>query len=680
MGNTPLREIDTNRSRNTLGNADFADGKPINGLDSETADGDIFQLGCYYGDSGEFRYIGDSEEPVSGLEVLDFLTSGGMRGALNIWFNLNFDANVILKALPKENIRELRMHNTTEFDSTESDRTWTITYIPKKCLEIRDDNKNVYRHFDAMQFAYNNLEGAAEDWLGVEDGKLDENIDVEQFGLKENGKLNDYTQRKYDEILEYLKRDCELTAEIFEEIVDTAESQVDPPIPFGKPYSTGYVAADYIRNRLEHKPGYANVEMQEAAWKTYRGGRFEIMKRGDVGEVYGADINSAYPWVMSELPDPSSLKWGAFGDGRLNAMDMDMVEDADYGFVKIRATTDASRPIQPFAIKNERQGGRVEYPALEDAEIWTLLPIYRFAKREGYFEECDVQEAILGFETPSTNYPYDFFKDLYSRRKTLEERGRDKPAKLLKIVMNSMYGKTCQTNTKYEPVEDGLSLEEMEEMTGTFVTDERGKGYREYQEAGRLFNPFIATYITGLTRLKLHETVVENGLEDDTVMLATDCIMVEADAFEGTDLHERAEKDVDDYRDALGGWDYDYVGEAFVIGSGVYEVETEKGYKRGVRGFKDLFSDENDFETLREAAQNHPEGIPVKNARPVTIGDIMHVNGDLSDVGKFKKTERTLTPDMDGKRRWNDDSPTFGDLLESPEGSEPKVYDGSFRR
>lgn len=698
---TPISEIVTDRARKQLGKPDFAGDTPINGLDTETADGDVFAIGVYYGESGEYR-TDVRDEAIPGLEVLNFLTSKTMKDGINVWFNLNFDANVVLKALPRENLEDIRLHNSTSFEDKKG-RSWDITYIPKKCLRISDENGNSYEHYDASQFTYTSLEGAAEDWLGRDGAKADDEIDVTKFGKAtgvyqegEQPDVNAYTADRLDEIRRYLRIDCKLTAEIFEEIVDTAENELDTPIPFGSPFSTGYVAADYVRNRVEYKPSYHSDEVQSAAWKTYHGGRFEIIKRGNVGEVAGPDINSAYPAVMADLPDPKTLGYKRFGRMGSPEPTLSDLQEADYGFVKARVSTDADRPVQPFAVPNPNEGSRVEYPAINDAEIWVLKDIFEYAEAEGFLVDYDLQEAVLAYETEDTKFPFDFFKDLYAKRKSLEAEGRDKPAKLLKIVMNSMYGKTCQTTVNlkglteavesdsdiFEEIEsDPISPDEIPDLFSP-VTDHRGGAFLEYQTAGRLFNPFLASYITGMTRLKLFKGVVDNNLENDVIMLATDCLMFDKEAFEGTEIHRQAEAEADDYAEALGGWDYDYVGEGFVAGSGVYQVDrTDKDeVKHGLRGFKDFYSDSNDFDTLREAAEMYPAGIPVTTSRPVTMGDILHKGGKLSEIGRFKKTERTLSADIDTKRSWYQDNPDFADLLAGSEPSAPKIFDGDRMR
>ena len=670
MKGVNLDNINIDRATKPLGKPSFADGAPIHGYDTETSDGDVFAIGRYE-DDGTYHDLYDADG-IDSLELMEFITSGCARNSINVWFNLNFDAQVMLKALPRDNLDDLRLYNRTEWQDGNG-KEWSITYIPRKMLEIRTD-KHVYRHFDAQQFTYTSLEGATADWLPGVEGKANEDIDVTQFGD------TDYIKANESRIRHYMRRDCDLTRRIFSKIVTLAE---DLEIPFGKPYSTGYVAADYVRNRMDYKPGWKSDAVQSLAWDAYRGGRFEIAKRGDVGKVYGADINSAYPAVMSELPDPSTLEMGHFGGNGIMPIEDADLRDADYVFVRATITTDADRPFQPFAVKNHAEGGRIEYPALDGREVTVLLDTYLFALDNDFIVESEVHEAALAWETDGTRYPFDFFKSLYTDRKTLEDDGNERPAKLLKIVMNSLYGKTCQTTTNYKEIseyfadaeDEDLTVEELIDNVVITAPDHRGQQYVESEGAGRLFNPFIAAYITGRTRLKLLSSIVENNLEDATVMLATDCIMCEAEAFEASGLYDEAEAEADTYADALGGWDYDYVGDAFVIGSGVYEVEKTDGeLKQAARGFRKLLDNDN---PIRAQAAEQPDGISVVNDRPITMGEQLARGKPLSEVGRFRETTRTVTADMDTKRQWDNDNPDFADLLEGAEGSKPKVLRGS---
>lgn len=687
----PLDEIDTERAKSQLGSPTFAGDTDVNALDFETANGDPFMLAVDRDDGTSQIYPSDgpADTAMSGSEIFGILTNRNFRNCLNFWYNMDFDANAMLKFLPETQLKRLNKTNTARFDPDSRETEYEITYFPGKFLKIKDGNDNTYSFYDISQFDYcGSLDDAADTWL--DESKAGDDLDVGgeawDASIDADGEITGYVRDNWRKIAKYALKDVDLTRRLAKEIIRVAENEIDPAIPFGRPLSTGYVAADYLRNRLDYAPTYSRDAVQSLAWEAYAGGRFEVFERGAVGEVAGPDINSAYPAVMADLPDPGTLAWKRTDD-------VDDLREADYGFVKFRGTTDESRRIQPFAVKNSNHD-RVEFPALDDAVTTCIAPIFLFAIDADYLQDFEIIEAWAGTETDATKRPFSWVDDLYNTRKCYENPEAPGPhnpkvAKLIKIVLNSMYGKTCQTNPDYQPLFDedspvsppvkpsdvGNNLKDSVKV----VTDMDGQPLLERLEAGSFFNPILASYITGMTRLKLHEATVNAGLESDAVMFATDCLMIRRDAFAGTDLEARSDADPTpgEYDKALGGWDYDYKGRAFLIGSGIYEVEKESGdYKRGVRGFKDLGSWlRKTGDSLRDKAEAADgDEIEIPNERPLTYGDALTTNKiSLTDVCRFYESERGLRSDMDGKRDWDADAPDYDDLTAGAEGSEPKV-------
>jgi hypothetical protein len=239
-----------------------------------------------------------------------------------------------------------------------------------------------------------------------------------------------------------------------------------------------------------------------------------------------------------------------------------------------------------------------------------------------------------------------------------------------------MYGKMCQTDMRTRLITEQFGDSDLDELeaTETFqVTDDGETATVTKQVGGKLFNPFIASYITGMTRLELLKQVVEYDLEEATYMMATDSLMIDREAFEATDFA------ADLVESGLGNWDYDARGEAFIIGSGVYEVRREGDtVKTGTRGFREADVDGG----LREAAEaasdtSEPSRIPVENHRPVTLKEALHDDSlTLSDVGKFRRVERGLEAGFDDGRQWEHTSPQFADLVDRPETSTPLEITG----
>lgn len=699
----PLAEIDLSRVFQPPHTPKWGKDKSINAFDFETHEGQPFLLSAAYEKNGPVLYPENGPRKLTGEEIFSVLTNRNNRNALNVWFNLDFDADVAVSTiLDKEELTHLMLSGNVETD------THKITYIPSKFLKISDDNGHSYTHYDIAQFFYASLDNAVDEWLDTKKftelvetplfGSLNPERVIEVIEASENTQWADvpiskgdkwtkahawdYITKHYTKIRKYAQQDAIITRKLWDKAVSVGESL---DVPMGKPFSTGYLAESYLNNYLGQKPGMGPNEMRKLAWKAYSGGRFEIIKRGYIGEVSGPDINSAYPFVLSHLPDPKTLTWKSPRNPTIND-----ITNADYGFVRATVSTDTTRPIQPFAIKmkgNDKteKGGKLKYPSLQQQELTTIKPIFELAYNEGYLTNYDIHEVWLGYENLSTKYPFTFVNDLYKERKQYEANGQYKTALWLKIVLNSMYGKTCQTTPKREKIEDKtVTLEDYQTFVSDLqlppeIRDTFETGIIETLEAGSWFNPFLASYITGMTRLELHKRILEYNLEYDTVMLATDSLMIEQEPFEKSNFAD------DLVKKGLGNWDYDYQGKAIVIGAGIYQInfdtcqnkdckhyDTTKcphdthHYKVKTRGFfeRDLKG------SLQDTMKQNLTEITVRNNRPITAKEAIWHNQPLSDIATFQDFEKTITPDMDNKRVWQF-SPTFKDLLTQKESSKP---------
>ena len=672
--------------------AHWAKGKQINAFDTETFKGTVFMLSYAIAeDSGvEHKgYIGQLDSAT----ILDYLTDYRCRSAINVWYNLDFDANAILSGILNE--RQLTELVTTNQTATTVDGiTYDISYVKGKFLHISDEHRNNYSHYDISQFFYTSLDNASKEWLDKQ--KIDE-IDTSQFDNPE------YIMENYDKIVEYAEKDATLTKELAQELIYTAE---DLDIPMGKPFSTGYLSAEYLRANTEDKPGFGSNSYQDLFWQSYYGGRFEVFKRGNVGDVVAPDINSAYPAIMKDLPDPSTLQWEHYqskdesGFVDTQQCDFEDICNADYGVVRVIVSTDARNPIQPFAHKID---GKVHFPVLTETEISVIKPIFEFAVKNDLVTRFRIKEAWLGYENEDAEYPFDFIGDLYGERKLFEKNNYYRKGKLLKIVLNSLYGKTCQTTESKQLLElneEGYELDKYEKpLPKQFLSINQRSQLRDNEiiisrlESGRRFNPFIASYITGMTRLELHKRVVEYDLVEDTVMFATDCLMVDKEAYEKSDFDELIHTPNEDLEgdafmenaaETLGMWDFDYQGEAFIVGSGVYEVDMKECQKREcdnygswcdneshrtktkTRGFTEKTLDI----TLKKSARKHNEGIPIETNRPLTISEVL-ISPERGSVSEFIEDKKKLTAGFDDKRNWQRDRVTFRQLLHSAEESRP---------
>lgn len=648
--------VDTDKAFRRMNDPKIQRPTRINGFDTETADGKLFCLSFAFDGYGGATIMADDGE-IESERVFDILTDYKCRNSHNMWYNLSYDAGVICShVLTDKELQILKYTNTVQTDK------WTITYVPGKFLKIKDkgedrDNGHSYVHYDASQYFFSSLDKASKEYLG---DKKEESVDTSKFGLDEEGNLNQYIKDNYNDIEYYARKDAELVRDLWDVFVDTA---LEFDIPINKPFSTGYMAQQYFEKHGKQKPGVVSSEMQKMAWESYAGGRFEIFERGSLGEVTGLDINSAYPYEMTKLPDPSTLHWHYLDDPVL-----DKVIDLEYGMVDITVTTTPGK-IQPFPVKDEVR----IFPRLKDYRLTVTLDELQMAVQYDMIQDVRIHKAVCGESHQATKYPFQMLEDIYHERKTLEADGKMLAGLLLKIVMNSLYGKFIQTTPKREIIENQDKYEfnsnERPLISAILPEELEDELIVETLEAGKLFNPFLASHICARTRRLLVDFVYQNNLVDDLVMLATDCVMVKGNISE-EDIGGWIETGDMSYRNRLGKWDIEYQGDAFVIAPGVYEVTGSKD-KLKTRGFNQRHLDGG----LLEHIENNDGVIEVE--RPLSLGMAVHQGKPFSDIGKFMKSEKTIKPDMDNKRVWKQDASWNGLMNEGHDSWPITVGDGA---
>lgn len=661
--NLDLSKVDLSRALRAKANrpAFMKLGQRINGFDTETRNGRVFMLTyCYAGKEPEA--IHNDGADLTRAQIFGALTNRNTRAAANVWYNLHFDANVILaNAVPKETLYELNLTGTATFDG------WEITYLPRKCL-ILTKNKNRVEHWDIAQFFFSSLKKAAAEWL--DEKKLSETVDVTKFVDP------DYIKANFPTILTYAKRDAKLTRDLWRVFTEAAE---EIGVPCGKPYSTGYLGEQTLNVRFREssgfKPGFGSKEMQSLAWKAYRGGRFELAQRGAVGDVVALDIASAYPYQLTRLPDPSTLAWSPYSRPTLAN-----VRAADWGLLTARVWTEPGRALQPFPVKS----GILTFPILNGQEIHTERGTFLWALDNGFIRDFRLGYSWLGYNTPKTKYPFRFLSDLYETRKRFKAEGRDRAQLALKIVINSIYGKLCQLTEQKKALhidEEGSRIETLKWESEMFAPPAVRKWLEDNQieihsehKAGAYFNPFLATHTTARTRLELLKLAHETTGVDAVVMLATDSVIFKAEAYDAADFRPYIGS-------GLGEWEADGRGSGFFVGCGMYEIQPADGGppKTRTRGFErglGAWSAKVDG-SLRAAAERHANGntIEVFTTRPMLLAEAIHTGRPLDSVGVFETRPRGVSASMDRKRNWTNESPTFGDLLAGPEISKPLEVD-----
>jgi len=430
-----------------------SDLRPIYALDTETYEGNVF-------------LIADSEgnflDKITPESVIKWLFSKRYQGSWNFFYNIIFDAEVILKLLGDTLYSYKRSRKLSfKFDD------YFIEYFPSKKLAIRKGHHSTV-FFDIAQYYHDSLVNAYQNNIGKLDPKY---LEIKQkrdsfskWFFRDNKKL----------VIDYCIKDCKMTKELAEHWIKLFN------LAFGfypqRWISSGYLAEKVLINQNIPIPKFDEIpyDIQDFAWNCYYGGRFEILKRGFIGTAYLYDINSAYPFVFSNIPDFTKGKWR-----KSKTLD----QNALLGFYKIECDIPDCKYIPPFPFKSN---DKLIFPSGKFQTFCTLNELKACEKK--YYSILDSWQYF----DDNPFYPYkEFVESIYNKR--LQLKNQNNPMQLpLKVILNSIYGKTAQ----------------------------RVRG-----RIGNLFCPIIASTITGTARAMLYDFVIKHGIERETVSFATDSII-----------------------------------------------------------------------------------------------------------------------------------------------------------
>jgi len=558
------------------------------GFDTETKNG----YAKIISDSNRYIIVDDIND------VLQFLTRNELRDKIKVFFNLKFDVEVMLKWC-REILEQLMEFGYAEYDG------YKIKNIPGKCFVISREHKS-YQYYDIAQFFNCSLKTATRKYLG---GEVMENMKVDRGNL-----FNKYSLEK---IGEYCKDDATKTKQLAQFFVDKMRTL---GIYTAKLYSCGYLSQWYTIN-YGHIPPVAGVPMKVLSmyWKAYRGGWFDVHKRGTI-KCSNYDLKSAYPWALSQIPDPTYGKWEHKFD-----------PDADAGimWVKMLPGNFLLNPIAFFSMVNV-------YPVI-DTPCYTYLTLGEY-KTLREFMDIKVLDACSFTALENNKPPY---LELVNKLFQLKESYKNDIGlyETVKRIINSLYGKTAQSGKSGQQVK------------GRF-------------RAGRLFNPYFAAECTALCRMKIFNDCVDKV--DKIVSIMTDGVLLETPAR----LSESK---------GLGGWEKKFENEnTIVVQTGVYQ--TEKGEIR-TRGFSVKMPVEEDGVLHFEAMDLHrildsPKTvIPVWHFRPRHYRECLIQNA-FNKVGVFESVMKELDLNGDLKRIWKEPVKQARDLLDKQFDSTPVPVSG----
>jgi len=371
---------------------------------------------------------GDYVEDRRGLsteDCLDFLLDLGTRDARVCGYYLSYDWTMILRDLDDSALYtlyrpELRARPNGAFSRVEY-KSYKIHWLAG-AVWLSDDHRKV-TIWDLGKYYQGPFVNALIDW------KIRPDVQAEIAEMKKRRSV--FTWKEISRIRRYCLNECEALAE-FAQAVDQAHTDADlKPRGWFGPGSTASVLLK--RHEIHERRGIIPPPMLEPVACAFFGGRAEISTTGLIrGPVYAYDISSAYPYHASQLPCLEHGRWvrvtrerALTGKECAHALVHGHVHHApgDWGPLPVRLAN-----------------GSIVFPR-SGASGWWWRDEW-LAAREGWPKGLKFDHAYV-LRRECDCKPFDFLPQLFAHRRAVGKESGE--GKVLKLALNSVYGKLAQT-------------------------------------------------------------------------------------------------------------------------------------------------------------------------------------------------------------------------------------------
>lgn len=329
-----------------------------------------------------------------------------------------------------------------------------------------------------------------------------------------------------DEILVYLKQDC---VALFDLCMAFKEK-------YGKWFMT-LASAAYSRIKSRYNIEKTTIFYDDVYRKFYFGGRCQAFASGEIkGDIEVYDVNSMYPFAMSEYKHPLSK----------NSYVDDIITD-DTFFVVWEGKNFGAVPTR-------MPNGEINFD-VEEGTFFTSIHEFLVCKQYGLIEVDDIVET----HNWST---YGTFKEHIDDCKTAKETAEkgSKQYILAKLDMNSGYGKFAQDSRKYKNYEFVDPEDDFVYPGCQVVEGENFKLICSPDDGDKYFNNVAtAASITGASRAMMLIGLMEFAKAGAEVFYCdTDSVICTAPT--------RPVENLKFHPSELGAWDKEKTGDCVYIG------------------------------------------------------------------------------------------------------------------
>jgi hypothetical protein len=534
----------------------------------------------------------ESKRHLTTEEIFNHLVENNDKDAINIGYATGYDINMWL--LSASNARGVNMYDGGYLSGKDFIETilgnktrygvsfymgsylWRLSYRPRKEFTLSRiasilpdrslswfDVPATFRMWDVFGFYQSPFVKA------LQDNKIECELEETAEMKAMRGK---FTFEDFDRIRAYCFSECRDGVALFKDTLKNCVAAEVIPSRFDGPgaLATALYKSKKVKDHLVDEPEEVFLAVRGA----YFGGRIEAAKLGRIDNMRGYDIASAYPAQIQNLP---SLKgsWALIpdapqapaGPGIQRLLHLQYEYQNGLAFYPLPYRTQQNEVV--FAAHGENWHWDAEYQA---SLIWSKRFDQPEARVLEYWEFKPVDAEAR---------PFSFVPELYELRATWKNGSPKNPAeKILKLTLNSLYGKTAQ------------------QLGGSIEIDATGE---KYIKKPPYFSMTWAGIITAGTRAELLKAACLAKDPANVVLFMTD------------GLYVREELEMETVKGALGKWEPPDTFKDFVIvQAGVYWYATEEGWKAHYRGFDKESMKSPDFVLEAWKQGKHELDVPVR--------------------------------------------------------------------
>lgn len=493
-------------------------------------------------------------------DCLELFLSAAARHPYSIHcgFGFNYDVSCILSDLSWRHLNALHKFQRTIW------RGYRIEHIPRKWFRVERDGI-VCKLFDVQSFFASSLVAALEKWeIGPWSTVINstENVRTQSVGSHSTSMVSvvptldtvhrmterqlvetfkklrsEFLWKDIEQIRIYMRLELKYTKILMEKLREIFIQAGYLPKSWHGPGAIARMA--FTRHHIYDVLTETPLQVQEATRRAFIAGRFELVKAGHIGRVYTADINSAYPYYCSQLPNLARGKWRY----------SDHYEHGRFGVYHIRYQ---GKPdiwsIHPLPYRGK--SGNVSWPYRVTGWYWNP---------EAELVRDDIRATFLGGwvfdEDDPTDRPFAWIRDYFDIRKKLKDEGN--PAEyVFKLIINSIYGQLAQ-RTGWDKKNRRAPRTHQLEYAGWITSSCRASVYRLAKQAK---HNLVSIDTDGVTSLAPFDNITSSKV--------------------------------------LGGWELDEYSDSIFWQSGIYALKKgdewknpkTRGIPRGTYTVEDLFS------------------------------------------------------------------------------------------